>query len=859
MADAQRTIDVVFNGVDKTGAAVQSALANTGSIASGVQSATQPFADAAAAAVKYEAALIAAGAAITAFSIKAASDFDSGFREIATLIDEPIVALASFRQEVLDYGADSAFSLEQVNTSVYNAISAGVDYTKSLAVVAEAERLAVAGKGDLDSTLKLLVSSLNAYGLETDSAAKFSDALFSTVKAGQTTLPELNASLQGVTTSAASLGVPFEEVLGALSALTSTGVPTSQAVTQINAVLSALLKPSSQAASLAASLGIEFSAAAVESKGLAGVLADVQSATGGSAEQMAILFSRQEAIKGSMSLTGEAAGAFAANLGNLQNSAGATAAAYEKLAGSFENATGRLSSSFEALGVAIGTPLLDDAGSVADALGEVLGVLGQSFTSGELSNLTQFVEGEFARFAEVLRGVSEALPAALSQSDLSGFTKGLQAIKEAVTSLFGGLDLTNAQDLARAIEFVGEAFNGLSQFSAGVIESFGPVLRYFAELAESASQGDEALRELGGAFGVASQINQFASALGGASTALQGLVGLMIANQGINLVKGLSGASAGVSALIPLLGKTGLVGAAGAAGLAIGNLYNKIAEIATGKSLSDWLVDVAANVTGLEKEQNRLVEGLDDTGLSADQAGKLIKQLDDEMASIGKTTGDVAYNLSTGLVEGIDESTQALKPFPDAMRDAEGKLAALSKTAKDSGGTFSVVKNEYASAVDPILDLRDASAELRAELAIAAVEAGGAIRVAEIEADAERAVAAFDALAVSAGDSADLIGELFGLLGDDNISKFDKLGIKKTIEEENAIRQKLLEKQLKLTSAEIRVANARARAFERGDAMITIKGDGLQPHLEAFMWEILEALQVRVNADGAEFLLGAGA
>ena len=33
-------------------------------------------------------------------------------------------------------------------------------------------------------------------------------------------------------------------------------------------------------------------------------------------------------------------------------------------------------------------------------------------------------------------------------------------------------------------------------------------------------------------------------------------------------------------------------------------------------------------------------------------------------------------------------------------------------------------------------------------------------------------------------------------------------------------------------------------------------GDGLQPHLEAFMWEILEAIQVRVNADGYEMLLG---
>ena len=195
MADAQRTVDLVFNAVDKTGPAVQSALRNTRGLATDIQSATQPFADVTAAALKYEAALLATGAAITAFSIKAAGDFDGAFREIATLIDQPIDSLGNFRQEILDYAETSTSSLESVTSSVYNAISAGVDYTDSLAAVNAAEQLSVAGKGELDDTLKLLVSSLNAYGLGMDEAERFSDALFTTVKVGQTTLPELYTPL----------------------------------------------------------------------------------------------------------------------------------------------------------------------------------------------------------------------------------------------------------------------------------------------------------------------------------------------------------------------------------------------------------------------------------------------------------------------------------------------------------------------------------------------------------------------------------------------------------------------------------------------------------------------------------------
>ena len=38
--------------------------------------------------------------------------------------------------------------------------------------------------------------------------------------------------------------------------------------------------------------------------------------------------------------------------------------------------------------------------------------------------------------------------------------------------------------------------------------------------------------------------------------------------------------------------------------------------------------------------------------------------------------------------------------------------------------------------------------------------------------------------------------------------------------------------------------------------MIKIDGDGLAPHLEAFMFQILENIQTRVNANGEEMLLG---
>jgi len=59
-----------------------------------------------------------------------------------------------------------------------------------------------------------------------------------------------------------------------------------------------------------------------------------------------------------------------------------------------------------------------------------------------------------------------------------------------------------------------------------------------------------------------------------------------------------------------------------------------------------------------------------------------------------------------------------------------------------------------------------------------------------------------------------------------------------------------------LTEQQIDLTQLKIDALQRGDALITIDGAGLQPHLEGFMFEVLEAIQVRVNATGAEFLLG---
>ena len=131
-----------------------------------------------------------------------------------------------FKEDVMDYARNSTASIEDINKAIYTAISAGSEYTDVLELLSKTEKLSDAGRADLVETTKLVVSVLNAYGLSAKDAEAVSDALFTTVKDGQTTLPELAASLAQVTTVAANSGVSFDELMASLAALTVTGMPT---------------------------------------------------------------------------------------------------------------------------------------------------------------------------------------------------------------------------------------------------------------------------------------------------------------------------------------------------------------------------------------------------------------------------------------------------------------------------------------------------------------------------------------------------------------------------------------------------------------------------------------------------------
>ncbi len=171
------------------------------------------------------------------------AEFEKSITEVRTLLPElSDEGFGQMQDDVLELGVSIGRLSSDTVPALYSALSAGVPEDNALTFLADADILAKAGVSTLEESVDLLTSSLNAYGQEATNASDVSDLLFTTVKAGKTTIPELSANISNVAPIASDAGVALQDVLEAIADLTLTGTPTAQATTQIRAAIGELAK-----------------------------------------------------------------------------------------------------------------------------------------------------------------------------------------------------------------------------------------------------------------------------------------------------------------------------------------------------------------------------------------------------------------------------------------------------------------------------------------------------------------------------------------------------------------------------------------------------------------------------------------
>lgn len=926
MADAQRTIDLIFNGVDKTGAATLAAVRNVEGFASNVQRLTGPLASATEWTVKLEAAILASGVALAVFAVREAAKFETAVLDLQKVLSDSDGDIKQFEQAAADLAQQFGVSATDVLASVSNFKQAGFTALEAVQLARDALNLKIAGDLEAAQASELLVASLKGFELQAGSATRVVDLLNEVSNRYATNVSELGIGFARLSPVAKAAGLSLEETAGLLTPGIEVFRSGSEVANGLRTVLLRLQDDSKPVGEALATIGVKQRDVNGDLRSARDIYFDVAKAFQTLEPNQRTFIAQQLAgieqsakfiaITGGLSKTLEIAGSNFAY-------AGSAVREVEIRLKSAEVQAARATESFSALLRSIGAPLLDEFGGIAGAVSNIFAALATSVQSNsQLGGVVAYVEKLFGDLQATLETVARNLPAALAKADFGGFTRGIDAVIGAFARLFGGIDLSTVDGLTRAIELAGTAFLGLSRFTAGVIDSFKPLVDLIVRMGSDLGKADTAWLEFAGNIGGAvTQINFVLGAIGGLVPAVEVLVGLMVANNALSLLS----AVRTVAGALPALGAAfGVAGAAFAGAFAVEKLYQVVSGLLQLKEAQENLAQAQERARiETERGADTIARFVETTGLavnSVDEAMALVdagKVVWSEAANGWVQVGsamDTAAQSADGVVDPFGEANRKMIEAADAAAAAEDAAGGLTKAQKDVAAYTMKVVEIIDSATGKVIgyeqqlvrtegsgrrlgaatqdvakelktsgdvmeqlgrktdltnkelielakNVRDAEIRLE-EIAsnerIKFFEAKVALDVADIEAGTKRIEAAFSSINTTIDSTGSVLGGLFALFKDENSLSWRAMSeIRDQIEQENKLRREAFELQKKLTEEQIREMQARTRRMEQGDAIIKISGDGLKPHLEAMMWEVFKAVQVRVNQQGLSMLMGA--
>lgn len=349
--------------------------------------------------------------AATAFAqaAKSSYDFEKEFRknmlEVATISTQVTDDMTGFMNQVMSITQEIPIKAPEAAKALYSIVSAGHDGADGMKILEVSAKAAVGGLTETETAADAVTTILNAYKMSAEEAGTVSDQLFTTVRLGKTTFGELGASIAQVAPIAAAYGISIDQVLGAVASLTKQGTPTAQAMTQIRAAIQGTAG--------------ELGDAAFQGRTFQEALQLINEKAGGSASKMKEMLGTDEGLAATLALTGKNAKSAASDLGELQNSLGATEAAFEKMKDAADNQLTLLANNVQAYLRPLGEKILKEVSDIAKAFNEAFENNDIEGTISNLESLVKNAAGAFLSYKTAILLVQVAQHSYIKSSALS--------------------------------------------------------------------------------------------------------------------------------------------------------------------------------------------------------------------------------------------------------------------------------------------------------------------------------------------------------------------------------------------------------------------------------------------------------
>lgn len=273
----------------------------------------------------------AAAGTLTAVT-KGASDFQNGMAKMSTLFDTSQVSVQKLSKEFLNLSNETGKSAVELTEAGYQALSASVPVEKLGSFIRTSANMAKVGFTDTATSVDLLSTAVNAYGLEADQADNIANKLVNTQNLGKTSVNELASSMGKVIPTAAGMNVNLDQLCTMYTLMTKQGIATAESTTYMNSMLNELGDSGTDVGKvLKEKTGKSFQDLMKDGKTTGDalkILKDYSKETGKAFNE---LWGSQEAGKAAMALLNDSAGDFNETMGSMANVADLVGQGLEKM------------------------------------------------------------------------------------------------------------------------------------------------------------------------------------------------------------------------------------------------------------------------------------------------------------------------------------------------------------------------------------------------------------------------------------------------------------------------------------------------------------------------------------------------
>lgn len=262
---------------------------------------------------------------------KAAMDFEKSMGKIVALVGLSREEVNEMKGAVLELSGETAKAPEELADALFVVTSAGLKGEAAIDALTASAKASAAGLGETADIARAVAGSVNAYGKANLSAAKATDVIVATARAGNFETSQFAGAIGRVLPMAKQAGASLEEMGGAVALLTRTNGDAAMSVTQIQALFKAFVVPTQEAVTELDKMGMTASDLRdkISQDGLVSAMNDLDESLGGNRELLGRLVGGAEAASAAFQILDADAESISGTFGTVADSVNMTSEAFD--------------------------------------------------------------------------------------------------------------------------------------------------------------------------------------------------------------------------------------------------------------------------------------------------------------------------------------------------------------------------------------------------------------------------------------------------------------------------------------------------------------------------------------------------